>query len=230
LCRANDVILLVIWASADRPTWDEQLKACQKAIDTAQLVISLKLPPPDVMAEIARAIPPEIRNRLSAINHDAIEFDQRGHVRSLCRLSGKIVEQAVSSLSSLRGCRYCQSDPSRQEERQRNARRAASAMWAAHRTTKRYPHVKITDEIVAYIRLNDFQNADVMRDAVGERFGVEITPSGLQYARSGKTHRHLDAQYPPVRKSASPYTRDHPAVKLAGELRGQGVSARCGPR
>jgi len=89
---------------------------------------------------------------------------------------------------------------------------------------ERYKHVKITDEIVAYIRQHDFQNPDVMSDAAAKRFGVNVSPSGLQYARSGKTHKYLDGQYPPVRKSASPYTMDHPAVRLAGKLRGQGLS------
>jgi hypothetical protein len=147
-----------------------------------------------------------------------------GGIQSLCRLSGKVVTQEVSSLSSIRGCRYCQSHPSRQEERRLNARRGALAMWTAHRTKRRYEHVKITDEIVAYIRQHDFQNPDVMSDAVAKRFGVNVGPSGLQYARSGKSHKHLDAQYPPVRKSASPYTKDHAAVRLARKLRDQGLS------
>ena len=69
----------------------------------------------------------------------------------------------------------------------------------------------------------------VARDPKGphcsaRRFNIRVTPSGLQYARSGKTHKHLDAQYPPVRKSASPYTGNHPAVKLAIELRTKGLS------
>ena len=97
-------------------------------------------------------------------------------------------------------------------------------MWAAHREGNKYPHVKITDEIVAYIRTHDFVSADVMAEEVAKRFAVKVSPSGLQHARSGKTHTHLDAQYPPVRKSASPYTKDHPAVKLANILRGQGLS------
>jgi len=223
-CAANGVTLLVIWASVDRPNWAEQIKACQKAIDEAGLRITLEMPPPQVMTEIARAIPRDIRDRLSAINHDPIEFDQPGHIRSLCRLSGKIVTQAVSSLSSIRGCRYCQGHPSRQEERRLNARRAALAMWKAHRTKRRYAHVEITNEIAAYIRQHDFQNPDVMSDAVAKRFGVNVSPSGLQYARSGKTHKYLDAQYPPVRKSASPYTKDHAAVKLARKLRAEGLS------
>jgi hypothetical protein len=66
--------LLVIWASADRPNWAQQLKACQRAIDEAGLGITLKMPPPRVMTEIARAVPQSIRDRLSAIGHDPIEF------------------------------------------------------------------------------------------------------------------------------------------------------------
>jgi hypothetical protein len=223
-CAGNGVTLLVIWASADRPNWTEQLKACQRAIDEAGLNITLKMPPPRVMTKIARAIPQYIRERLSAINHDPIQFDQRGHVRSLCRLSGKVVTQDVSSLSSVRGCRYCQSHSSRQDERRLNARRGALAMWTAHRHKRRYDHVKITDKIVGYIRQHDFQNPDVMSDDVAKRFGIHVSPSGLQYARSGKTHKYLDEQYPPVRKSASPYTKHHAAVKLASKLRGQGLS------
>src|SRR5262249_10185998 len=147
-------------------------KACQRAIDEAGLRITLEMPPPQVMTEIAQAVPQHIRDRLLAIGHHAIEFYHRGPSRSLCRLSGKIVTQEVSSLSSIRGCHYCQSHPSRQEERRFNARRGALAMWTAHRTKRRYAHVKITDEIAAYIRQHDFQNPEVMRDAVVKRYGV----------------------------------------------------------
>src|SRR6266704_3931130 len=129
----NGVILLVVWAIADRPNWDQQLKACQSAVDATEIGINLKLPPPNVMTQIARAIPQEIRERLSAINHEPIEYDGRGHIRSLCRLSGKIVSQAVHPLKIIRGCRYCQSHDSRQEERRFNARRGALAMWTTHR-------------------------------------------------------------------------------------------------
>jgi GDP-mannose 4,6 dehydratase len=64
----------------------------------------------------------------------------------------------------------------------------------------------------------------VMRDEVAKRFGINASQSGLQYARSGRSHQHLDVQYPPIRKSASPYTKDHPAVRLARNLRDQGLS------
>jgi hypothetical protein len=74
--------------------------------------------------------------------------------------------------------------------------------------------------MVAYVRRHDFETDAVMRDAVVKRFGINVSQSSLQYARSGKSHKHLDAKYPPVRKSASPYTKDHPAAKLARQLRG----------
>src|SRR5262249_48418875 len=142
-----------------------------------------------------------------------------------CQLSGKEVTQTVDSLSRIRGCRYCQSHPSRQEERRLNARAAASAMWTRHRTgQKKRPQEKITDEMVAYVRQHPFETDTAMRDEVVKGFGINISQAGLQYARSGKTHKHLDTKYPPVRKSASPYTKDHPAVKLARQLRGQGLS------
>jgi hypothetical protein len=222
-CAANGIKLLVIWASSDRPSWVEQLEACQKAVDEARLGVTLQMPPPRVMTEIARAVPREIRDRLSAIGHDPIEFDQRGRIRSRCQLSGNEVTQTVDSLSRIRGCRYCQSHPSRQEERRLNARAAASAMWT-HRTGQKRRHEKITDEMVAYVRQHPFETDALMRDEVVKAFGINVSQSGLQYARSGKTHKHLNTKYPPVRKSASPYTRDHPAVKLARQLRGQGLS------
>ena len=56
------------------------------------------------------------------------------------------------------------------------------------------------------------------------RFAVEVSASGLQYARSGKTHAHLDALYPPVREAAGNYTLDHPAVTLDRQLRADGLS------
>jgi hypothetical protein len=224
-CAANGVTLLVIWALADRPSWAEQLNACQMAVDGAGLGITLKMPPPQVMAKIARAIPQDIRDRLRAIGHDPIEFDQRGRIRSRCQLSGKEVTQTVDSLSRIRGCRHCLSHSSRQEERRNNARRGALAMWTTLRTEqKKRPQDKITEEIVAYLRQHDFETDAMMRDAVVKRFGINVSRSGLQYARSGKTHQHLDTNYPPVRKSASPYAKDHPAVKLARKLRGQGLS------
>jgi len=63
-----------------------------------------------------------------------------------------------------------------------------------------------------------------MSEEVLKHFAAKVSASGLQHARSGKTHKNLDAQYPPVRKSASPYTKDQPAVKLAKSLRSQGLS------
>ena len=98
-------------------------------------------------------------------------------------------------------------------------------MWQQHRSGARvYPHVKLSDEIVAYVRTEDFPNLERAAEAVAARFGVEISPSGLQYARSGRSHTHLNAQYPPVQKAASRYTKNHPAVKLAHHLRQQGRS------
>jgi hypothetical protein len=219
-CAANDVMLVVIWALADRPSWSEHLKACQTAVDKAGLGINLTMPPQEVRAKIVRAVPQYVRDRLRAIGHDPIEFDQRGRMRSRCRLSGKEVTQTVDSLWRIRGCRYCQSHPWRQEERRLNARAAASAMWIKHRTgQKQRPHEKITDEMVAYVRQHDFDTDALMRDEVLRRFGINVSQSGLQYARSGKTHKHLNTQYPPIRKSASPYTKDHAAVTLAKQLR-----------
>jgi hypothetical protein len=132
-CAGNGVVLFVIWALADRPSWSEQLKACQTAVDEAGLDITLTMPPEEVRTKIARAVPQYVRDRLRAIRHDPIEFDQRGRIRSRCQLSGKEVTQTIGSLSRIRGCRYCQSHPSRQEERRLNARAAASAMWTKHR-------------------------------------------------------------------------------------------------
>jgi hypothetical protein len=224
-CAANGVMLLVIWALADRPSWAEQLTACQTAVDKAGLDTALKMPPLEVRTRIARAVPQHIRDRLQAIGHDPIEFDQRGRIWSRCRLSGKKVPQTVDSLSRIHGCRHCLNHPSRAEERRRNARAGALAMWTRHRTgQKKRPHEKITPEIVAFVRQHDFESDAVMRDEVARRFGINVSQSGLQYARSGRTHRHLNPQYPPVRKSASPYTKDHAAVKLAKKLRDQGLS------
>jgi hypothetical protein len=226
LCRQNGVILLVVWGIADRPTWEEQLTACQKAVDAAGLSLKLELPPVSIRDQLAKAIPKEIRDQLAAINHDAIEYDLnvRGNIRSLCRLTGKIVSQAPYSLRKIRGCRHCQSHPSKGAEREINGRKGARAMWDAHRKGCGYPHVKITNEIVAYIRSRIFPSADVMSKEVESRFGVKISPSGLQYAQSGRSHFHLNDEYPPVRKSASPYGSDHPAVILANSLRKQGLS------
>jgi hypothetical protein len=224
-CVANGVRLLIVWALADRPNWDEQLKACQLAADKAGLDITLTMPPEEIRAKIARAVPQYVRDRLSAIGHDPIAYDQRGKILSLCRLTGKVVPHTVDSLVHIRGCRFCRSHPSRQEERSRIGRRNAEAGWARQRAeqTKRR-HDKITDEVVAFVRQHYFQSDAVMREEVVKRFGIDVSQSGLQYARSGKTHKHLDAQYPPVRKSASPYTKDHAAVKLAQKLRDEGLS------
>ena len=63
-----------------------------------------------------------------------------------------------------------------------------------------------------------------MSKEVESRFGMKISPSGLQYARSGRTHFHLNDEYPPKRQSASPYSNDHPAVILANSLRKQSLS------
>lgn len=226
-CAANGVKLLVIWALADRPSWSEHLKACQTAVDEAGLDIRLSMPPQEVRAKIARAVPQYVRDRLRAIGHDPIEFDQRGRIRSRCQLSGKEVTQTIDSLSRIRGCRYCQSHPSRQEERSLNARAAASVMWTKQRAgQKRRPHDKITEEVVAYIRQDGFETDAAMLDAVVKRFSINASQSGLQYARSGRTHQHLNGRYPPIRKAASPYSKDHPAVKIALELRKQGVILR----
>jgi len=97
-------------------------------------------------------------------------------------------------------------------------------MWDAHRKGRGYPHLKITDAIVAYVRSRDFPSADVMSKEVQSRFGVKISPSGLQYARSGRTHFHLNDKHPPKRQRASSYSNGHPAVILANSLRKQGLS------
>src|SRR4029077_895065 len=39
-------------------------------------------------------------------------------------------------------------------------------------------------------------------------FGTKVSLPTLQYARSGRTHFHLNEKHPPVRKAASPYTGD----------------------
>jgi hypothetical protein len=229
LCAKNRVVLLVIWALGDRPTWDEQLRACQKAVDEAGLTLTLVLPPAKLRAEIAKMIPHAVRDRLAAINHEALEYDQdpdhRGHVKSRCLLTGEIVSQAAFTLHKIRGCRYCRMHPSRREERQRIGSRGAQAGWAKHRQgDQRFSHVKLTDEMVAFVRAQLFPSLDRMAEAVAARFGVRISPSGLQYARSGRTHSHLNQQFPPIRKAASRYTRDHPAVQIARQLRLQGLS------
>jgi hypothetical protein len=224
-CAANRVKLLVIWALADRPSWAQHLNACQAAVDKAELNITLTMPPVEIKDKIARAVPQHIRDRLQAIGHDPIGFDQHGCIRSRCRLSGKEVTQTVDTLWRIDGCRHCVNHPSRAEERRRKARAAAEAMWIKQRAeSKMRSHEKITLEIVAFVRQNDFENDAVMHDEVVKRFGINVSASGLQYARSGRTHRHLDVQYPPIRKSASPYTKDHAAVKLARRLRAQGFS------
>jgi hypothetical protein len=226
LCETNGVTLLVVWAPADRPDWAQQLKACQTAVDEAGLEMTLEMPPEPERKKIARTIPQYIRDRLAAIGHDPIEFDQRGKIiRSLCRLSGKEVLQAADSLTRIRGCRYCQSHASREQERRFNARAAASAMWKKHRAEKaKRRHEKITNQIVAFVRQHHFESDAMMHNEVVKRFGINASQSCLQYARSGRSHRHLDAQYPPVRKSASPYTKDHAAVKRARVLLDQGLS------
>jgi hypothetical protein len=182
------------------------LLACQQAIGTAGLNINLELPPPLAIAQLAKAIPQEVKERLAAINHDAIEYDQdperRGYVRSLCRLSGNHVSQSANSLWMIRGCRHCRNDISREEERSLNGRRAAQALWDAHRRGRRHSQVKMTDDIVAHIRTHHFQDYAHTREDVQIRFGITVTQSGLQYARSGRTHQHLNEKYPPVRKSA----------------------------
>jgi len=229
LCAKNGVLLLVIWALEDRPTWDQHLKACQKALDEAGLDLKLVLPPPEVRAQIAKAIPKAVRAQLAKMNHEALEYDQdpdhRGHVKSRCLFTGEIVSQAAFTLHKIRGCRYCRMHPSRREERQRIGSHGAQAGWAKHRQgDRRFSHVKLTDEMVAFVRTQQFPSLDRMAGAVAARFGVRISPSGLQYARSGRTHSHLNQQFPPIRKAASRYTRDHPAVQMACQLRLQGLS------
>jgi hypothetical protein len=224
LCAQNGVILLVVWAIADRPSWEQQLMACQKAVDAAGLALKLEVPPTFVREQLAKAIPKEIRDQLAAMNHDALEYNFKGNIRSVCRLTGKIVSQATYSLRNIRGCRYCQNHQSKFVERQFNARKGAKAMWDTHRHGNRYSHVKVTDDIVAYIRNRDFPSDDAMSKAVENHFGVKISPSGLQYSRSGRTHFHLNEKHPPIRKSASPYRKDHPAVMMANSLRKQGLS------
>jgi hypothetical protein len=224
LCAQNGVILLVVWGIADRPSWEQQLMACQKAVDAVDLALKLEMPPASVREQLAKAVPKEIRDQLAAINHDALEYDSNGNIRSACRLTGKIVRQAPYSLRNIRGCRYCQNHPSKSVERQFNARKGARAMWEAHRQGSRYSYVKVTDDIVAYIRNRDFPSDEVMSKEVENHFGVKISPSGLQYARSGRTHFHLNEKHSPVRKSASPYRKDHPAVIMTNSLRKQGLS------
>ena len=224
LCAQNDVILLVVWALADRPSWEQQLSACQKAVDHAALGIHLEMPPTSVRDQLAKAVPREVRDKLAAINHEALEYDLEGNVRSLCRISGKEVSQAAYSLKNIRGCKFCQGDPSNATRRRTNALKGARAMWDARRAGKQYSHIKITDEIVAYIRSRTFASDDAMAKDVDSRFGIKVSPSGLQYARCGRTHSYLNEQYPPVRKSASPYKKDHPAVLMARTLRETGLS------
>jgi len=228
LCAKNGVLLIVVWATADRPSWDDQLSACQLGINDAGLEISLELPPPDARDRLAKAIPRKVRERLAAINHEAIGYDltseHRGYVRSLCRISGNEVSQSAHTLEKIRGCRYCQAHLSRRDERRLGAQRGARAMWQAHRNGAQYPHVKITDEVVVYIRTHDFRSDAQMRERVVQRFGIEVSQSGLQYARSGRTHSHLNRECPPIRKAASPYSNDHPVVKIANRLRDDGMS------
>jgi len=56
------------------------------------------------------------------------------------------------------------------------------------------------------------------------RFDIEASVSGLQYARSGKTHSHLNGRYPPAQKAASNYKLSDPVVQAARELRENGLS------
>src|ERR1700732_1566913 len=94
LCSRNGIILLVVWAIANRPSWEEQLAACQKAIDDAGLSVRLELPPISVRDQLAKAVPKAIRDQLVAMNHDALEYELNGNIRSLCRVSGKLCSPA----------------------------------------------------------------------------------------------------------------------------------------
>jgi hypothetical protein len=229
LCDDNNVILLVVWALADRPIWDEQLQACQKAIDEAGLEITLVLPAEDTRSHVAKAIPIEVRAQLGKINHEAIEYDsapgRRGYVVSRCNITGLIVSQSPYSLSRIRGCAHCLRHSSRKNERYVRARQAAEVLWKArHSGQNKTLQVKLTDEMVACIRSHDSWTDAQMSEEIASRFGVRISASGVQYARSGNTHRHLNDQFPPVTKAAPRYTRDHPAVRVAIDLRKWGLS------
>ena len=56
-------------------------------------VANLRPPPQEVRDKIAREVPRYVQDLLQAIGHDPIAFDQRGRIRSRCRLSGKEVTQ-----------------------------------------------------------------------------------------------------------------------------------------
>lgn len=229
LCADNDVILLVVWALVDRPSIDELMVACQTAVDAAGLDRQLTRPADGTVAALAQLVPARIRALLESFGHEAIAYDQnpdrRGYIISKCLLSGETVSQAISSLSAVKGCLHCQAHPARAGRRSEVASQAARKQWDDHRRhgTKR-SNDKITDEIVAFVRRNPSLTGEPLVAEVLTRFGVEVSASGLQYARSGKTHAHLDAQHPPVRKAAGNYTFDHPAVTLARRLRGDGLS------
>ncbi len=229
LCADNSVILLVVWAPVDRPSIDELMVACQTAVDAAGLELELVRPADDAVAALARLIPARTRGLLTAFGHEAMAYDQdpdrRGYIISKCTLSGETVSQAISSLTAVKGCLHCQAHPARAGRRSEVASQAARKQWADHRRhgTKR-SNDKITDEIVAFVRRNPSLTGEPLTAEVLTRFGVKVSASGLQYARSGKTHAHLDAAHPPVRKAAGNYTFDHPAVTLARQLRGEGLS------
>lgn len=229
LCADNGVILLVVWAPVDRPSIDELMVACQKAVDAAGLERRLVLPSDEAVTALAGLVPARIRQLLAAFDHEAIAYDQdpdrRGHVLSKCLLSGQTVSQAISSLDGLNGCRHCQAHPSRAGRRTQIASDAATKQWSDRRARgTRRSSDKISDEVVAFVRTNAELTGDALVAEVAKRFGVEASASGLQYARSGKTHRHLDALHPPVRKAASNYGADHPAVSMAQAMRREGLS------
>ena len=181
--------------------------------------------------DLARLVPAKVKSLLASYGHEAIESDQnperRGYVVSKCILSGEIVSQAFYTLDNLKGCRYCRAHPSRADQRRATASYAAKTFWRKLRDHggKRLKD-KITDEIVAFVRENPSITGPALTGEVLNRFGVQVSESGLQYARSGKTHSHLNGLYPPVRKGASNYKLDDPMVKVARELRTTGLSFR----
>jgi hypothetical protein len=231
LCARHGVLLFVVWAPADRPSIEELIVACQAAVDMTGVNRRLDPPSNSAAVDLARLVPAKIKNLLSSYGHEAIEYDQnperRGYVVSRCILSGEIVSRALHTLDKLKGCRHCRAHPSRADQRRAAASYAAKTFWSNLRDYggKRLKD-KITDEIVAFVRENPSITGPALTGEVLTRFGVQVSESGLQYARSGKTHSHLNELYPPVRKAASNYTLNDPMVKVARELRATGLSFR----
>jgi hypothetical protein len=229
ICANRGIILLVVWALADRPSMGELMAACQAAVDTAGIARALRLLTDGAMAELAALVPRRIRTLLADFGHEAIGYDQhpdrRGQVVSRCNLSGEIVHQNILSLIGLKGCRHCQAHPSRAEKRSAIASSAARQQWTKIRENKTLrTKDSITDDVVAFVRGNPMLTSAALAGEVASRFDIHVTESALQYARSGKTHRHLDERHPPVRKAASNYAVDHPAVRSAKAMRSDGLS------